>query len=71
MINLSRTSSIKNAESAEGIKTSEQLEFLLLNDCDEGQGYFLGVPKLANEIGPDFSSTDVAKIIGAGGHEGG
>ena len=62
VINLSRDLSINVAE---GIETSEQLEFLCLNDCDEGQGHFLGVPKLANEIGPYLLSTDVAKISAA------
>ena len=37
---------------AEGIETSEQLNFLRRNDCHEGQGYLLSVPKSANEIGP-------------------
>ena len=59
VIYLSRDLSINVV--AEGIETSEQLEFLCLNDCDEGQGHFLGVPKSANEIGPYLLSTDVAK----------
>jgi diguanylate cyclase (GGDEF)-like protein len=42
---------------AEGIETSEQLDFLRLNDCNEGQGYFIGVPMSASEIGPYLSST--------------
>ena len=63
VIYLSRDLSINVV--AEGIETSEQLEFLCLNDCDEGQGHFLGVPKLANEIGPYLQSTDVAKISAA------
>ena len=63
VIYLSRDLSINVV--AEGIETSEQLEFLCLNDCDEGQGHFLGAPKLANEIGPYLQSTDVAKISAA------
>ena len=63
VIYLSRDLSINVV--AEGIETSEQLEFLCLNDCDEGQGHFLGVPKSANEIGPYLQSTDVAKISAA------
>jgi diguanylate cyclase len=37
---------------AEGIETSEQLDFLRLNECNEGQGHFIGMPRLASEIGP-------------------
>jgi EAL domain-containing protein (putative c-di-GMP-specific phosphodiesterase class I) len=50
LIYLSRDLSINVV--AEGIETSEQLEFLRLNYCSEGQGHFLGLPKAANEIGP-------------------
>jgi diguanylate cyclase (GGDEF)-like protein len=53
VIYLSRDLSISVV--AEGIETSEQLNFLRLNDCNEGQGYFLGVPKSANEIGTVFA----------------
>jgi EAL domain-containing protein (putative c-di-GMP-specific phosphodiesterase class I) len=35
---------------AEGIETSEQLHFLRRHNCEEGQGYFLSMPKLSNEI---------------------
>ena len=35
---------------AEGVETSEQLDFLRLNDCSEVQGYFVGLPKPINEI---------------------
>jgi diguanylate cyclase len=40
---------------AEGIETAEQFDFLLLNECNEGQGYFIGMPKLVSEIGPYLS----------------
>jgi diguanylate cyclase len=63
VIYLSRDLSINVV--AEGIETSEQLEFLCLSGCDEGQGHFLGVPKSVNEIGPYLLSTDVAKISAA------
>jgi diguanylate cyclase len=63
LIYLSRDLSINVV--AEGIETSQQLEFLCFNDCDEGQGHFLGMPKLANEIGPYLQSTDVVKISAA------
>ena len=46
---------------AEGIETSEQLNFLRLNDCHEGQGYLLSLPKLANEIGPYLLSTNAVE----------
>jgi diguanylate cyclase len=41
---------------AEGIETSEQFEFLEVNECDEGQGHFIGMPRLATEIGPYLSA---------------
>jgi EAL domain-containing protein (putative c-di-GMP-specific phosphodiesterase class I) len=63
VIYLSRDLSINVV--AEGIETSEQLNFLRLNDCNEGQGHFLGVPKSATEIGPYLLSTDLAKISAA------
>jgi diguanylate cyclase (GGDEF)-like protein len=50
---------------AEGIETSEQLKFLRLNDCNEGQGHFVGMPKSANEIGPYLLSTVEAEISAA------
>ena len=46
---------------AEGIETSEQLNFLRRNDCHEGQGYLLSVPKSANEIGPYLLSTNAVE----------
>ena len=63
IIYLSRDLSINVV--AEGIETSEQLNFLRLNDCNEGQGHLLGMPKSATEIGPYLLSTDVAKISAA------
>jgi diguanylate cyclase (GGDEF)-like protein len=63
VIYLSRDLSINVV--AEGIETSEQLNFLRLNDCNEGQGFFVGVPKSANEIGPYLLSTDTAEISAA------
>jgi EAL domain-containing protein (putative c-di-GMP-specific phosphodiesterase class I) len=36
---------------AEGIETAGQLDFLLLNECNEGQGHLIGMPRLAGEIG--------------------
>jgi len=46
---------------AEGIETAEQLNFLQRSHCNEGQGYFIGAPKLANEIGLYLLTTDAAK----------
>ena len=63
VINLSRDLSMNVV--AEGIEISEQLNFLRLNDCNEGQGFFIGVPKLANEIGPYLLSTDAVEISAA------
>ena len=56
VINLSRDLCINVV--AEGIETSEQLNFLRLNDCNEGQGHFVGVPKSANEIGPHLQKAE-------------
>ena len=50
---------------AEGIETSEQLKFLRLNDCNEGQGHFVGMPKSANEIGQYLLSTVEVEISAA------
>ena len=50
---------------AEGIETSEQLEFLRLNECNEGQGHFVGTPRSANEIGSYLLSTVAVKISAA------
>jgi EAL domain-containing protein (putative c-di-GMP-specific phosphodiesterase class I) len=50
---------------AEGIETSEQLDFLRLNDCDEGQGHFIGVPRSAGEIGSYLSSLDAVQTSAA------
>jgi diguanylate cyclase len=63
VIYLSRDLSINVV--AEGIETSEQLEFLRLNDCNEGQGFFLGVPKSATDIGSALLSTDVRETSAA------
>jgi diguanylate cyclase (GGDEF)-like protein len=50
---------------AEGIETSEQLDFLRLNDCNEGQGHFIGVPKSAGEIRSYWSSTNAVQTSAA------
>ena len=63
IINLSRDLSINVV--AEGVETSEQLNFLRLNDCNEGQGYFIGEPKSANEIVPYLLSLDAVRISAA------
>ena len=63
VIYLSRDLSINVV--AESIETSEQLNFLRLNDCNEGQGHFLGMPKSANEIGPYLLSADAVEISAA------
>ncbi len=35
---------------AEGVETSEQHDFLLAEQCDEGQGYYFGRPMVAEEL---------------------
>ncbi len=35
---------------AEGIETSEQAEYLLINDCDYGQGYFYDKPMSVEQL---------------------
>ena len=63
VIYLSRDLSINVV--AEGIETSEQLNFLRLNNCNEGQGHFVGMPKSANEIGPYLLGSDAVQISAA------
>jgi EAL domain-containing protein (putative c-di-GMP-specific phosphodiesterase class I) len=63
LINLSQNLAINIV--AEGIETSEQLTFLRAHDCAEGQGYFIGVPKPAQEIGPYLLNMDGAQISAA------
>jgi EAL domain-containing protein (putative c-di-GMP-specific phosphodiesterase class I) len=45
---------------AKGIETPNRLEFLQLNECNEGQGNFIGMPKLASEIEPYLSDPKYA-----------
>ena len=42
MISMGR--SLRQRVIAEGVETKEQLDFLLSQDCDEGQGYYFGRP---------------------------
>lgn len=35
---------------AEGIETLEELEFLNLHHCEEGQGYLFGYPVLSKDF---------------------
>ena len=46
---------------AEGIETAEQLHFLRRHNCEEGQGYFLSMPKLPNEIEGLLLKTDTGE----------
>jgi EAL domain-containing protein (putative c-di-GMP-specific phosphodiesterase class I) len=50
---------------AEGIETAEQLEFLQLNECNEGQGHFIGMPRLASEIGSYLSNPSTLETSAA------
>ncbi len=50
---------------AEGIETSEQLDFLCLNDCSEGQGYFISVPRATDEIERYLLSTNAVETSAA------
>ena len=45
---------------AEGVETSEQLEFLKLNQCAEVQGYLFGKPVSA----ADFTQRFIKKNVG-------
>jgi EAL domain-containing protein (putative c-di-GMP-specific phosphodiesterase class I) len=63
LINLCQDLSINVV--AEGIETSEQLTFLRVHDCNEGQGYFIGVPQSVNEIGPYLLSIAEAESSAA------
>jgi EAL domain-containing protein (putative c-di-GMP-specific phosphodiesterase class I) len=62
LISLSRALSINIV--AEGIETSEQLDFLRLNDCSEAQGYFIGVPSTMNENERYLLSTNAVESSG-------
>ena len=39
---------------AEGVETAEQLEFLSRESCDRAQGFFIGKPLAAADLGPVF-----------------
>lgn len=47
---------------AEGIETSEQLEFLIINGCDFGQGYFIDRPLSCSDA-TKLLETDRSKAI--------
>ncbi|WP_088105610.1 EAL domain-containing protein [Halalkalibacter urbisdiaboli] len=46
---------------AEGIETKEQLAFLQQHHCDEGQGFFLSKPVLANQL--EHNLIDIEKKV--------
>jgi diguanylate cyclase len=50
---------------AEGIETAEQLSFLRRHGCGEGQGYFICMPKSANELAAFLQSRAVAGTAAA------
>jgi EAL domain-containing protein (putative c-di-GMP-specific phosphodiesterase class I) len=43
---------------AEGVETTEQLEFLRSAGCDEMQGYLFGMPMIATDFAALFESQD-------------
>jgi len=53
---------------AEGIETMEQLVFLQNHLCDEGQGYFLSKPLIANEL--EKKRSEIEQIVYANGTPG-
>jgi diguanylate cyclase len=50
---------------AEGIETFAQLDFLRLNECHEGQGHFICMPKPASEIGPYLLKASAMEVSAA------
>ena len=47
---ISMGKSLKHRVIAEGVETSDQLEFLQAEDCDEGQGYYFSRPLVAQQF---------------------
>ena len=56
--------SLKLAITAEGVETQSQLNFLRDEGCDEVQGYLLGKPMSAADLGTQFPDR-MAQIRGA------
>jgi diguanylate cyclase (GGDEF)-like protein len=54
MINIG--TSLKQRIIAEGVETSEQLEFLRLHGCGEGQGYYFSRPVVAERVAKLFKA---------------
>jgi EAL domain-containing protein (putative c-di-GMP-specific phosphodiesterase class I) len=57
---------------AEGVETQAQLEFLREEGCDEMQGYLIGVPMSAEEMGMELraQATDIlSRVHSLGVHE--
>lgn len=56
---ISMGKSLRQRIIAEGVETPEQYDFLLAQDCDEGQGYYFGHPMVAKEMA-DLLQTGVS-----------
>jgi diguanylate cyclase (GGDEF)-like protein len=54
--------SLKMTITAEGVETAEQLELLRAEGCGEVQGYFLGRPKAAAELGEILHQPGLRKV---------
>ena len=58
---ISMGKSLKQRVIAEGVETAEQAAFLLDQQCDEGQGFFFGHPRVAEALTPLLQSGFSAK----------
>jgi diguanylate cyclase (GGDEF)-like protein/PAS domain S-box-containing protein len=64
---ISMGKNLKRRVVAEGVETPEQLAFLQLHGCHEGQGYYFGRPVCAQQFAKFIETGIAARILG--GHE--